>query len=319
MANAKLCVCVLACVGAFNTLTFGAHAANVDLKARTVSVLAPDAQIFGRIEALADSMNHEDGLRVLPIQGAGCMQAAADVLRLEQVDMALLAADCVAYAELQELLPNALKQLAYVARVDVLPIVIITRKDIPNLTALAGLRIATGPAQSAPFASGELLLGALGLPFKRVAKSDVDALVALQSGEADAALLVGLGSLDGQLDPTRYHALGLSVPSQYAESYAPALLDATQLRGLASTGGLETVSTSLALVVKRKAQSAAQAERIKIFTKVFFTQQNAQGLIGTTSVNIAGWQRHDVSTEALEALGPDFSPTTETFQQGDGP
>jgi TRAP-type uncharacterized transport system substrate-binding protein len=291
-----------------------------DINQKTVTVLSGEPGWFAEAVAIADGLANEQGLRILPMQGSGCIDAAADVLQLTQVDMALLSSDCVDYAEQQGLLPNASKKLAFVARVKSLPLFIVTRRDVPNLTALAGKRIATGPANSAAFASGEILLGGLGLPFVRVPKSGAEGLALLQSGDADAVLLEGVEALDGTLDARKFHVLGLTTTQNSTTSHAPALVDAAAFKGLLAEGEtLETVSTALVLAVFNWPAKSAKAAKIKLFSKAYFSQQALGENAAQLSASVPGWQRHATSQNALEALSTDFPEQPSTFQQGDGP
>lgn len=292
-----------------------ASAASVDVNSRSIGLVAGDDAWLPRIVMMGRELNNEQGLRVLPIASAGCMQSAADVLRLDHVDVSLLTTDCVAYAEQQGLLPQAVDKLAYLARVEALPIILITRKDVKTLTALAGKRIATGPADSAAFATGELVLGGMGLPFKRVARSGALALSALQAGDADAALLLGLESLPASFDTQKFHALGVAAPATLTDVYAPILLEPAQLRGLSGEQSFETISVALTLVTPRKPRSAVQAKRIKLFSEIYMQNQHVLGNTAQLSTNIAGWKRHALSAAALEAL----DINNEKLQQGDGP
>jgi hypothetical protein len=290
-------------------------AASVDVNSRSVGLVAGDDAWLPRIVTMGRELNNEQGLRILPIATAGCMQSAADVMRLDHVDVSLLTTDCVVYAEQQGLLPDAVNKLAYVARVEALPIILVTRKDVKTITALAGKRIATGPADSAAFATGELVLGGMGLPFKRVAKSGALALSALQAGDADAALLLGLEHLPVSFDAQNFHALGLAAPATLTDVYAPILLEPAQLRGLSDEQSFETISAALTLVSPRKPRSAVQAKRITLFSKIYMENQQVNGNAAQLSTNITGWKRHTSSAAALEAL----DINTETLQQGDGP
>jgi hypothetical protein len=290
-------------------------AASVDVNSRSVGLVAGDDAWLQRIVTMGRELNNEQGLRILPIATAGCMQSAADVMRLDHVDVSLLTTDCVVYAEQQGLLQDAVNKLAYVARVEALPIILVTRKDVKTITALAGKRIATGPADSAAFATGELVLGGMGLPFKRVAKSGALALSALQAGDADAALLLGLEHLPVSFDAQNFHALGLAAPATLTDVYAPILLEPAQLRGLSDEQSFETISAALTLVSPRKPRSAVQAKRITLFSKIYMENQQVNGNAAQLSTNITGWKRHTSSAAALEAL----DINTETLQQGDGP
>lgn len=290
-----------------------------DINKNTITLLAGEAAWFGRAQAIANEVVHDRGLRVIPMQGTGCVDAVADVLQLTQVDMALLSRDCLSYVEQQGLLPKASQKLAYVARVKSVPLVLVTRADVPNLTALAGKRIATGPANSAGFASGEIVFGGLGLPFVRVPKDGKLAVEALKRGEADAVLLHGLDALDGSLDSAKYHVLGLTTSQNSDAGHVPALVDAADLQGLLPQGqSLETVSTALVLVVFKWPANSPKAAKIKFFSQVYFEKEAFGEKASELSTQVPGLERHGAATRALEALHFD-NPSNSTLQQGDGP
>jgi uncharacterized protein len=257
-------------------------------------------------------------LRVIPMEGTGCIDSAADILQLTQVDMALITADCLSYAEQQGLIPKAGEKLAYVTRVKNLPLLLVAGKNVPNLTALAGKRIATGTANSAGFASGEIVLGGLGLPFLRVPLSGAAAIAALQKGEADAVLLQGLDALDGSLDGREFHVLGLTTSQTSGRSQLPALVEAADLKGLLPKGEvLETVSTALVLMVFKWPENSAKATKIKLFSQIYFEKEAAGEQSLELSTEVPGLQRHEAAMRALKALQND-SPATPTSVQGDG-
>jgi uncharacterized protein len=320
MALFRALVCsVLVAAGWFSSTAF-AQPRFADINKKTITLLAGEPGWFPQAVSIADSLALEQGLRVLTMQGTGCIESVADLLQLTQVDAGLLSADCVDYAEQQGLLPQASKKLAYIARIRPLPIIIVTRLDVANLTALAGKRIATGKADSAAFASGEILLGGLGLPFVRVAKSGAEAIALLKADAADAVLLQGLEALDGSLDPQRYHVLGLTTTQSSTQSHVPALVDAAQLKGLLPKGGaLETVSTALVLAVFNWPPETAKAAKIKLFSSAYMAQTALGEDALQLSASVPGWQRLETSQKALEALTIEPTPQINTSQQGDGP
>ncbi len=317
MALFRAGICCVLCASGFLATVAEARPRLVDINKNTLTLLSGEPAWFPEALSIANELDRENGLRILPMQGSGCIDSVADVLQLTQVDVALLSSDCVDYAEQQGLLPKASQKLAYVARVKSLPVVLVTRRDIPNLTALAGKRIATGSADSAAFASGEILLGGLGLPFVRVPKSGADGVALLKSGEADAVLLQGLDALDGSLDPKTFHVLGLTTTQNSTTSHAPVLVEASELKGLLPTGtALETVSTALVLAVFNWPAKSAKAEKIKLFSAVYFEKQAMGNDASQLSASVPGWQRYALSQNALEALTIELPAT---LQQGDGP
>ena len=319
MALLRALLCCVGVASGFVASVALAQPQLTDINQKTVTLLSGEPGWFSETLAIVSALDHEQGLRVLPVLGSGCIEAAADVLQLTQIDIALLSSDCVDYAEQQGLLPKASQKLAYIARVKSLPLLIVTRADVPNLTALAGKRIVTGAANSAGFASGEILLGGLGLPFIRVPKSGAEGIALLKSGEADAVLLEGLDALDGTLDPQRFHVLGLTTTQSSTTSHVPALIEAAELNGLLPAGGtLETVSTALVLAVFNWPEKSAKAAKIKLFSAAYFAQQALGEDAAQLSASVPGWQRHSLSENALEALTTRLPEQPATFQQGDG-
>jgi hypothetical protein len=286
-----------------------------EINQNTITLLAGEEAWFGAAQNISRSLAHENGVQVLPMQADGCIAATGHLMQVTQVDVALLTTDCVDYATQQGLIDQPKSKLAYISRVASLPLLLITRKDVTSLTALAGRRIATGSANSAGFASGELLLGELGVPFQRVARSGVAALRALQTGEADAALVLGTADIDGTLDAKLFHVLPLDTASRVA-SHAPALVAAADLKGLAGDASVvETVSTSLVLAVFNGSPPSSKQQKIKSFSRAYFSQQLTEDAALQLSTTVGGWQRHRAAAQVLESLS---DTETKTIQQGDG-
>lgn len=299
---------------------------SVVLNKKSIGILAGEEAWIGRVQAVAHALDHEDGLRILPISGNGSVQAINDLLQLQGVDAALISSDSVAYAEGQGLMANVTSKIAYLARFGSLPVVLVTRNDIGSITALAGRKISTGPVQSAAFATGELIFGTLGIPFTRVARSGTDAIAALEAGSADAALLLGTEALHAGLDAKRFHILTLPLPAGLDEVYAPAILESSSLGGLnAKDKGVETIAASLTLAVYDWPKNSEHSAKLKLFSNAFFALRDSeqQSLVepGTNVAStVMGWQRHATATQALEVLKNE-KPTTENLptQEGDGP
>jgi hypothetical protein len=131
----------------------------------------------------------------------------------------------------------------------------------------------------------------------------------LKQGKADAVLLQGVDGLTG-LDAKQFHVLGLTAPQALSQQYAPALLDVGALGG-----SVETVSTSLLLVVYNWPKNSAKAQKIKQFSKVYFEQHATGDEAQELSAAVPGWQRDEASQQALKSLTLD----TPDIQQGDGP
>jgi TRAP-type uncharacterized transport system substrate-binding protein len=281
------------------------------LNQNTVMVLAGENRWLPQTSQITYALAHENGLKLLAVQGSGCVESAADLMQLSTIDAAVLTADCVRYAQAQGLLPAFGKDLAYVARLAELPIYIVTKSENKTLTSLAGQRIATGPAHSAIFATGELLLGGMGLPFSRIPKSDDEALSLLAEGHADAVLMLGSFAANTELDPARFHVIGLTAPLEIVNDYAPVVLQGTAFQGLAAAD-IETITTPLLLMTR---QTTAPANKMKAFVSAFVDLQSQATDAPAPLKPVSGWRRDLTATQILKQrkLEPE-----KTKQQGEG-
>jgi uncharacterized protein len=290
-----------------------ADAAENDANFNSISILAGEPEWLSLIQRLAGQLDHQSQLRILPMLGRGSVQALNDLSQLRSVDIALVSSDVIIYAQMQGLLSDPTKSYAYIGTLQKLPVVLVARKQIANLTGLAGRKIATGPAQSGSFATGELVLGSLGIPFARVAESGSGAISSLTDGRADAALLLGTEGLQS-LDAQRFHVLPLPVPKELQTHYSPALLSQDVLGDLnRGQGDLESFSVTLTLAVLNWPVGHANSLRLKHFADVLWSAE-ALPLGTNLAADVPGWQRHGSAAQALAAIKPNSTST-----QGEGP
>ena len=287
-------------IGVFVLACTGAHVAALAddrgdrLSQNAVGILAGEPEWLSRVQNLALRLDHQDNIRILPISGSGSIQALSDLAYLQGVDAALIAADTLTYAVAQGLIPAEKAKLAYVAQLSQLPVVLVARKEFKSLTSLAGRKISTGPAQSASFATGELLFGTFGIPFTRVAASGEAAVLALKKGQVDAALLLGTEALRIGLDKKRYHVLNLPLPAALKTQYAAIQLSSEQLDGMAA---VESISTTLTLAVFNWPKNSPRNTKLKRLAKLLFAESNP-----AIAADIAGWQRHSAAAQVLQDI-----------------
>ena len=263
-----------------------------------VSVMAGEPEWLAQAARLASQLDHENHLRVLPVLGAGGVQALTDLVQMQNIDAAIVASDSLAYARTQNLITDS-KSISYIAKLAPLDVVLIARQEIKNVTALAGKRIATGPAQSAGFATGEILFGSLEIPFMRVPQQGNLAIAALLSGQADAALVLGTSFQKSALSDGRFHVLNLSMPPSLKDIYQPAILDAETLPGLIQKGKtVESLSASLTLAVQNWPRSSSHSATLKIFETELYKSQNA-GISENLAATVLGWNRHTTVEDLL--------------------
>ncbi|MDE2445490.1 MAG: hypothetical protein KGO94_04870 [Alphaproteobacteria bacterium] len=266
---------------------------------QVIGLLVGESQWLGEARKLAAKLDHEEGMRVVPMLGVGGVQAFQDMSSLPGIDAALVASDSLAYASEQGLLAGQKDKFSYIAKLAPLNVVIVAKREIATLEGLKGKKIATGPAQSASFATAELLFNALNIDFTRVAKQDEEALDALNSGLADAAVILGTAQSTAVLSDGRFHVLDVQAPPSLSSVYQPAILTARELPGLV-TGKqtVETISTSLTLAVHEHVRDAGRNKALKTFTSLVFNLPSPDGGDNLAAA-VPGWQRH---AEALKVL-----------------
>ncbi len=293
-------VCCVLIAGLFNEQARAAET--------TFNILVGEPSWVSEAQIIAHGLDHENGLRILSVLGKGTVQSVQDLEDFPVIDAALITTDSLAYVKGQNLLPPGESKITYIAAVKQLPILLVTKRSILNVTALAGKKIATGAADTASFASGELLLGAMEVPFLRVAQSQESAVDVLLSGRADAALFVGL-PLNIEKLGNGYHALPIVMPMQLAQIYKPISLapkDAGNL--ISSNQSLETISTSLILAVNDAAASPDHRNALKAFESGYFHQPLGQ----VAFEDVQALPRENMAESLLKKLSPIITPTGAT-------
>ncbi len=267
---------------------------------RVVGLLVGEPEWLQQATTLAKALDNEDHLRVLPIVGTGGVQALQDLSQLQSVDAALVAADSLTYSNMQNLTAG---KLAYITAIAPLPVVLIARHGIDNVTALAGKRIATGPAQSAGFATGELLFGSLEIPFLRVPLQGESAIDALISGKADAALVLGADVGKFALKDERFHVLSVPLAPQLAETYRAITLTVNGKK-------LDTVATSLVLAVFDWPPNSPHYATLQKFESQLLKIPNDE-IAQQFENDVSGWTRHSSVQKLLSQTPsqPNITPT----------
>lgn len=284
----------------------------------TLGLLAADSQWLPQAISIAAAVQHDQGLRILPIAGSGTLQAVNDLATLDAVDAALLPLDTLTYAQAQGLLQGMGGKISYLARLQPVRWAMVTTRNIDNLTQLAGKRIATGPTGSMGFVAGELLFNAFEVPFARVARQNGDALAILTQGAADAALVDASVLRTARLDGKRYKVLPLALPNQLSSTYVPVMLGSADAPSLiAKDADVETVAAPLAVMVFTPTGSKADDARFKAFSAALFRNAAQLNINSNIAADIPGWTRHRAAQEALKQLAAAAASESE-LQQGDG-
>lgn len=119
---------------------FGAarHAA-ADPQPITIGIMGGEIDgTFMRIATDLTSVLNSDDMRVVPIVGKGSLQNIGDLLHLPGVDLALIAADALAYAQSAHLYPGDLQKVEYICKLYDNDVHVCAGPDIQTLADLQG-------------------------------------------------------------------------------------------------------------------------------------------------------------------------------------
>ncbi len=283
-------------------LALGATTLHAGQTEMPFTILVGEPSWLPESQSIAKALDHENALRVMPIVGAGGLRAVEDLEQFAVVNAALITADSAAYTRAQNIGAGESAKLTYITSIKPLPVLLVARRNINNVTALAGKRIATGPAESASFATGELLLGAMEVPFLRVPLAQEKAIEALAQGKADAALVLGTPQNLERMNASNFHLLPLVMPQQLAGTYQQAKLSIKDAPGLISANQqVDTVSTALIMAVNDQGASPDQRKSLKAFEDELF-KQLASAETTPLHDEVAGWTREANAAALLKAL-----------------
>jgi len=269
-------------------------------------LLVPEDMFLAQGRQIATELDHESNLKIFPVFGDGAVSAPQVLANYTDIGAVILPSDIPAYRISQKL--GNFDGLTYIARLSSLPIYLVARRDIADVSQLAGKRVATGPATSAAFATGELIMGAADVSFLRVPLSGPDGLKALAAGRAEAALVLGKSPALASLPPGQFHLLALTGSPQISSIYQPALLNAEDAPNLMKAGEtVETLASSLVIAVPTKAHSAA----LTSFENELLKFERRSG--GTNlAAEVPGWTRANGIAEILKQNQVTIQPTGAT-------
>ena len=318
----RAAVFTLAVFGFFAAFIFAeAHAGAraTKLNEATVGLLAADASWLPQATDIGLALQHHEGLRVLPMVGQGTVQAIYDLVHLQGVDAAILPLDTLTYAKAQGLLAGLEGKISYVARLQPLRWVLLAKRDVKDIAALHGKRIATGPTGSAGFVAGELLFNANDVAFSRLPVQGSAALSALLKGQADGALVSAEDAAEINVDGNLFHLIPLNLPDSLAATYSPAILTHEELPQILEVGEtVETVATPMAVMVFNWGKGSGQYRKLARFSAGLFADDTGLTLDTNLAAEIPGWSRHTAANDALAQLSFK-NPTQSTDKTGDAP
>jgi hypothetical protein len=232
---------------------------------------------FMRVATDLTSVINDDRIRVVPIVGKGSLQNMGDLLHLKGVDLALIAADVLGYAQQNNLYPGELSKIAYICKLYDNDVHVCARPEITSITELDGKPVNIDVEGAGTNLTARAVFKALGIkPDFRVEEPTIGQ-ARLQRGEIAANVYVaGLPVRLFVNTPagTGLHFLEVPMNAELEQTYLPGgQLTSTDYPNLVPAGEVvDTVGVGVTMAVFNWAPNTDRYRNLVAFVDAFFSR-----------------------------------------------
>ena len=230
---------------------------------------------------LAEVLNDEDTLRVVPIIGFGGPRNIRDVRYLRGVDIGLTQTNILNdFRRSNERMGQTEYKVVYIAELFKEEVHLVAKPNITSIEQLRGLKVNLDVKGSGTSYSMRDLLKALGIEVEEVSMSQAEALEKVKTGEiAATALIAGkpVRSMSKVTGADRLHFVPIPYPGQLIGDYLPATLthdDYPELIPADET--VDTVAVGAVLIAydwpKTTSGGVDRYRRVQRFVEAFFAR-----------------------------------------------
>ncbi len=280
----------------------------------TVRVVAGEVDDTSTLLAfeMAVVLDAPEQLRVLPLLSGGGEQNIADLLYLDGVDVSIINTDVLNHLESEREYRDAKKRLRYISKLHNEEVYVVAASQIDTMTELSGMPVNFGRKSAGNVSTPQLIFEALGIKVKPLYLDHTEAIAKVAAGELAATVIVS--SRPDQLLASLRAEAGLKlVPIEFTEdlqaSYLPISLTAEDYPNLIAQGKpVDTLATSVAMVMYNWPRGHARYKRVNRFVNAFFskfeefhdTARNAKWKEVNIGASIPGWERFEPAEKLLE-------------------
>jgi TRAP transporter TAXI family solute receptor len=193
---------------------------------------------------LAEVLDDDDNLRILPIVSYGAASNLDDLLYLRGVDVAVTQSDVFEYFQTQRKIAGLQNRVHYIIRLPVSEVHIMARRNIRSIEDLRGKKVNFGPAGSGSSLTGAIIFQRAGVKVEQTQFDNPVALQRLRSGEIDALIRMVSKPIDFFAKiPAKddFHLVPIPFTKTFSDYYTLAEFTKAEYPTLISEG--ETTST----------------------------------------------------------------------------
>jgi uncharacterized protein len=273
----------------------------------------PGTPYFEQVHDIAAALDGSDGLRLIAVDAAGGIGSLQDLMLLRGIDLALVPANVLAYADTTNSLgPGLRERLTYITQLYGEEIHILVGAGTSSVEDLRGKKIAVPPLDGNAEFTVRDLLRRLQIDAEVIKVAAPDAIDEVRSGTLAALVLMSgkplrfLANLpkDGSL-----RLLALPSSQSWGDGYSPASLRPDDYPALIpDEQTIDTLSVSAVLVANNTAKSDESNRRIAKFVPAFFgvlsalTAPERHPKWGEVNLALAltGWQRFPAADQWID-------------------
>lgn len=225
--------------------------------------------------AVAFAAEH-DGVRLLPVAGAGASQNVKDVIFARGIDFGIVSTDVLDEIRRNPPFPGIEKYLQYVTKLYDQQVHLLAGPDIQSVTDLAGKKVNFGRPGSGTYTTATKIFKALGVEPDVILLPHARALDQLRRGEISAMVYVGTkpSRMFQDIRPDeKLHFL--SITGELPRDYSTVSIAAEDYPELISNDApVNTVEVGTVLVAYNWPDKSERYRRVDRFVQAFFTHLN---------------------------------------------
>jgi len=275
---------------------------------------------------LAEVLNDDDNLRVVPIAGVGGPSNIRDVRYLRGVDIGLTQISILnSFRRSNESIGQTENKIVYIAKLFDEEVHLVARPNITSIDQLRGLKVNLDAKGSGTSYSMRDLFKTFGIEVEEVSMSQLEALQKVRSGEIAATALIAGKPVSSMLKLSRsdgLHFVPIPYPGQLIGNYLPATFAHDDYPELIAPGEtVDTVAVGAVLIAYNWPKTSVDRyRRVQRFVEAFFPRiaefQRPPRHPKWRDVNLAatlpGWTRFEAAQAWLDSHLQAASPPAAT-------